>query len=90
MITFDAARDQSIKMVIEQIEKESVMKTQLLSLMHKDTSDRVPMPDGDLRDALAIHRLALTASTECFPFPRHCLTGRAGAPGAVNKITIDL
>ena len=39
MITLDAVRDQSINTVIEQIGKENVMKTLLLSLMQKHTSD---------------------------------------------------
>jgi len=51
---------------------------------------RGPMPDGNLRDAPALHRLASAASTECFPPPSHCAAGRAGVPGVVKKITIDL
>lgn len=39
MIALDAVRDQSINTVIEQIGKENVMKTLLLSLMQKHTSD---------------------------------------------------
>jgi hypothetical protein len=54
MITLDAVKDPSINTVIEQIQKENVMKTLLLSFMQKHTSDGLTFRASETRQAAVV------------------------------------
>lgn len=68
MITFDAARDQSINTVIEQIEKENLMKTLLLPFMHKHTSDGLTFRASETRQAAVVGPPSLPVRNNLFRY----------------------